>query len=68
MSEPDLNERFTAAILNFCAGKNFPERMHLLAGILGAFGDLEAAGNNLRGARVLFEASQQLERLSQGGP
>jgi hypothetical protein len=59
----DADERFKTAILNFCAGKTFEQRMHLIAGILSAFGDLEAAGDNPRGARVLFSASTRIEAL-----
>lgn len=64
MSEAE--ERFKAAILNFCAGKPFPERMQMLAAILSAFGDLEAAGDNPQPARVLFDASLKLEELGTG--
>ena len=59
----EFEERFTNAILNFCAGKSFADRMQLIAGILTAFGNLEAAGDNLRGARVLFDAAAQIEKV-----
>jgi len=66
MSEPpDLDERFANAILNLCAGKSFPQRMQLIAWILDAFGKLEAAGDNPRAARVLFDASLAIERLGE---
>ena len=58
----EFEERFTNAILNFCAGKTYPERMQLIAGILTAFGNLEAAGDNSRVARVLFDAATQIEK------
>jgi hypothetical protein len=64
MSDRDLDERFTAAILNFAAGKPFPERMRIIAAILTAFGNLEAAGDNPRAARILFDASSKIERLA----
>jgi hypothetical protein len=56
----DANERFRNAILNFCANKTYEERMRLIAGILTAFGDLEAAGDNSTVARVLFDASTKI--------
>ena len=59
----DLDERFRQAILNFSAGKPFAERMRMIAAILAAFGDLEAAGYNPRGARLLFDAALAIDRL-----
>ncbi|HYJ44038.1 MAG TPA: hypothetical protein VEW06_06240 [Xanthobacteraceae bacterium] len=61
----ELEERFRMAILNFSAGKSFAERMRTIAAILAAFGDLEAAGDNPRGARLLFDAAAQLEHLAE---
>jgi len=63
-----LDERFTSAILNFCAGKPFPERMQLLAAILQSFGNLEAAGDNPQAARILFEAASQISRIGEVAP
>jgi hypothetical protein len=62
----DPEERFTAAIPDFCAGRPFAGRMRVIAGVLDAFGKLEAAGDNPRAARVLFAASVALEKLGLG--
>ena len=59
----EFEERFTNAILNFCAGKSFVDRMQLIAGILTAFGNLEAAGDNPQTARLLFDAAAQIEKV-----
>jgi len=59
----EFDERFRNAILNFCAGKSFSDRMHMIAAILTAFGDLEAAGDNPRAARLLFDAATQIEKV-----
>ena len=64
----EFNERFTNAVLNFCAGKPFHERMQMIAFILDTFGNLEAAGDNPRGARVLFDASSQITQLGKTLP
>ena len=68
MSDVDANERFRNAILNFCANKTYNERMRLIAGILTAFGDLEAAGDNAAVARVLFDASTKIAALGEQAP
>jgi hypothetical protein len=57
----EFDERFTNAILNFCAGKTYRERMRLIADILTAFGNLEAAGDNSEVARVLFDAATHID-------
>jgi len=57
------DERFTNAILNFCSGKSYEERMEWICYFLDTIGNLEAAAATGPSyvAHLLFDTSKQIQ-------